>query len=326
MHATSRLALALASLAIVLGAASATAQDYPTRPIKIIVPQGPGSGADVVSRMLAESMTRELGQAVVVENKPGANGIIASSLVVKEPPDGYTLLQTSVSLVSFNQFLYKNVPFDPIRDFTFVAPIADASFAVVVSNKSGIKTWQEFLARAKANPDVITYGSAGSGNSTHLYAEMIAKQNGIKLRHIPYKGSSQALLAVVSGEVDLMVVPTVVGAGQITAGDKVVPLAQSGLVRSPQLPNVPLLKDLAPNVPPLPGWYALVGPAKMDPKVVERLAAAVNKFLADPAAQAKLRTLFVEPIPGSPAGIQKRGETEAQVWGGLIRDLKIQAE
>ncbi len=305
---------------------AAVAQDYPTRPIKIIVPQGPGSGADVVSRMLAETMTRELGQAVVVENKPGANGIIASTLVQKEAPDGYILLQTSVSLVSFNQFLYKDVPFDPIRDFTFVAPIADASFAVVVSIKSGIRTWQEFIARAKSNPDSITYGSAGAGNSTHLYAEMIARQNGIKLRHIPYKGSSQALLAVVSGEVDLMVVPTVVGAGQITAGDKLVTLAQSGLVKSPQLQNVPLLKDLAPNVPPLPGWYALVGPPKMDPKVVEKLAAAVNKFLADPAAQSKLRTLFVEPIPGTPAGIQKRGENEAAVWGGLIRDLKIQAD
>ena len=302
------------------------AQDYPTRPIKIIVPQGPGSGADVVSRMLAESLTRELGQAVVVENKPGANGIIASSLVLKEPPDGYTLLQTSVSLVSFNQFLYKNVPFDPIRDFTFVAPIADASFAVVASNKSGIKSWQEFLARAKANPDGVTYGSAGLGNSTHLYAEMIAKQNGLKLRHIPYKGSSPALLAVVSGEIDVMVVPTVVAAGQITAGDKMVTLAQSGEVKSPQLPNVPLLKDLARNVPPLPGWYALVGPAKMDARIVQKLAAGVDKFLADPAMQAKLRTLFVEPIPGTPAGIQKRGETEAQVWGGLIRELKIQAE
>jgi tripartite-type tricarboxylate transporter receptor subunit TctC len=305
---------------------SVSAQDFPARPIKIVVPQGPGSGADVVSRMLAESMTRDLGQAVVVENKPGANGIIASSLVLKEPPDGYTLLQTSVSLVSFNQFLYRNVPFDPLRDFTFIAPIADASFAVVVSNKSGIKSWQELVARAKAKPDEVTYGSAGLGNSTHLYAEMIAKQNGLKLRHIPYKGSSPALLAVVSGEVDMMVVPTVVAAGQITAGDKMVTLAQSGEVKSPQLPNVPLLKDLAPNVPPLPGWYALVGPAKMDPKVVQKLAASVNKFLADPAAQAKLRTLFVEPIPGTPAGIQKRGENEAQVWGGLIKELKIQAE
>src|SRR6476661_1833083 len=167
----------VAALALGAAAFALHAQDFPNRPIKLVVPQAPGSGADVVSRMLADSMTKQLGQPVVVDNKPGANGIIASQLVQKEAPDGYTLLQTSVSLVSFNQFLYKNVPFDPLRDFTFIAPIADASFAVVVSNKSGIKTWQELLARAKAKPDEVTYGSAGLGNSTHLYAEMIAKQN-----------------------------------------------------------------------------------------------------------------------------------------------------
>src|SRR6185436_13212995 len=197
--------------------------------------------ADVVARMLAERMTAELGHAVVVENKPGANGIVASGLVAKEPPDGYTLLQTSVSLVSFNQFIYKSMPFDPIKDFTFIAPIADASFAVVASNASGIKSWADFLAKAKASPEGLTYGSAGAGNSTHLYAEMIGRRTGAKLRHIPYKGSGPALLAIVAGEIDVMVVPTVVAAGQLTGG-KLVPLAQSGDVPSPQLPNVPLLK------------------------------------------------------------------------------------
>jgi len=279
----------------------------------------------VVARMLAERMTAELGQAVVVENKPGANGIVASGLVAKEPPDGYTLLQTSVSLVSFNQYIYKNMGFDPIKDFTFIAPLADASFVVVASNKSGIKTWEEFMARAKANPDGITFGSAGAGNSTHLYAEMIARRAGVKLRHIPYKGSGPALLAIVAGEIDVMVSPTVVAAGQLTGG-KLVPLAQSGDVRSPQLPNVPLLKDLSPSVPPLPGWYALIGPAKMDATVVQKLAASVNKFLADPAVKAKLQAQFLEPIPGTPQGIQKRGEQEAALWGGLIQELKIQAD
>ncbi|MEO5692737.1 MAG: tripartite tricarboxylate transporter substrate binding protein [Usitatibacter sp.] len=303
----------------------AQAQEYPTRPIKIISPQTPGSGSDVVARMMAEKMTVELGQAVIVENKPGGNGILASSMVVKEAPDGYTLFLTSVSLVSFNQFMYRNMPFDPIKDFTFVAPVADASFAVVASNASGIKTWAEFVSRAKAKPDSLTFGSAGAGNSTHLYAEMISRKMGFKLRHIPYKGSSPALMAIVAGEIDVMVVPTVVAAGQLTGG-KLVPLAQSGEVRSPQLPNVPLLKELAPDVPPLPGWYALVGPAKMDPKIVQRLATAVNNFLADTAVQARLRALFVEPIPGTPAGIQKRGEQEAALWGALIRDLKIQAD
>jgi len=305
--------------------AIASAQDFPTRPVKIVVPQAPGSGADVVARMLADSMGKDLGQPVIVDNRPGANGIVASALVAKEAPDGYTLLQTSVSLVSFNQYIYKNMGFDPIRDFTFIAPLADASFVVVASNKSGIKTWEEFMARAKANPDGITFGSAGAGNSTHLYAEMIARRAGVKLRHIPYKGSGPALLAIVAGEIDVMVSPTVVAAGQLTGG-KLVPLAQSGDVRSPQLPNVPLLKDLSPSVPPLPGWYALIGPAKMDATVVQKLAASVNKFLADPAVKAKLQAQFLEPIPGTPQGIQKRGEQEAALWGGLIQELKIQAD
>jgi len=317
--------IAALAFAATLASLAAVAQDYPTRPIKIISPQAPGSGSDVVARMLAEKAGAELGQAIVVENKPGGNGIVAQGLVAKEPPDGYTLLITSVSLVSFNQFMYKNIPYDPIKDFTFIAPIADASFMLIASGASGIKSWSDFVARAKANPDALTYGSAGSGNSTHLYAEMIARKLGLKLRHIPYKGSAPALTAVIAGEVDVMVVPTVVAAGQLTSG-KIVPLAQSGDVRSPQLANVPLMKELTPDVPPLPGWYALVGPAKMDPKVVQKLATAVNNFLADTAVQSKLRGLFVEPIPGTPAGIQKRGEQEAALWGALIRELKIQAD
>jgi tripartite-type tricarboxylate transporter receptor subunit TctC len=320
-----RAPIAIASILAAFTLATAAAQDYPTRPIKIVVPQPPGSGADVVSRMLAERMTQELGQPVVIENKPGANGILASQIVVKEAPDGYTLFQTSVSLVSFNQFLYKNTPIDPIKDFTFIAPLADASFLVVASNASGIKTWADFLAKAKANPDGVTYGSGGLGNSTHLYTEMIGRKAGLKLRHIPYKGPAAALLAILAGEVDVMVVPTVVAAGQLTSG-KLQILAQSGDAKSPALPNVPLLKDLAPEVPALPGWYALVGPAKMDPRVVQKVSVAVNKFLADPAVQSKLRGQFLEPIPGTPEGIQKRGTDEATVWGGLIRDLKIQAD
>ena len=319
----SRTAFALAAIAFSAGIASA--QEWPTRPIHIVVPQGPGSGADVVSRMLAESMAKDLGQPVVVDNKAGANGIIAEQAVVKEPPDGYTLLQTSVSLVSFNQFLYRNVPIDPIRDFTFVAPIADASFALVASTASGIKSWADFVARAKAQPGTLTFGSAGAGNSTHLYMEMIARKQGLALRHIPYKGSSPALLAIVAGEIDVMVVPTVVAVAQIQGG-KLTVLAQSGDVRAPQMPTVPLLKDLSPDVPPLPGWYALVGPAKMDPKIVQKLAASVNKFLADSAVKAKLLDLYLAPIPGTSAGIQKRGENEAAVWGALIRDLGIQAD
>jgi tripartite-type tricarboxylate transporter receptor subunit TctC len=154
---------------------------------------------------------------------------------------------------------------------------------------------------------------------------MIVLSSGMKLRHIPYKSSGPALMAVVPGEADVMTVTTATGLAQIKAG-KVVGLAQSGDQRSPLLPDLPLLKELTPNVPALPGWYALVAPAKMDPKVTQVLAGAVNRFLADPVMKQKLVDQFLFPIPGTPARIQKRAEDEARVWGGLIRDLKIQID
>ena len=315
----------LASVALVFAGGPAAAQIFPARPIKLVIPQAPGSGADVTGRMLADFMSKDLKQSVVIDNKPGANGIIASQAVQREQPDGYTVLLTSVSLVSFNQFLYKNVPYDPLKDFTFVAPVANAGFVLVASLNSGIKSWADLVKKAKAEPDGLTFSSAGVGNSTHLYSEMIALRSGIKLRHVPYKSSGPALMAVVSSEVDLMTVTTATGLAQIKAG-KVVGLAQSGETRSPQLADLPLLKELAPDIPALPGWYALVGPSDMDAKVTQTLAASVNRFLTDPVIKQKLIDQFLFPIPGTPADIQKRAENDARIWGGLIRDLKIQID
>jgi tripartite-type tricarboxylate transporter receptor subunit TctC len=315
--------LALAALAIL--ATSALAQDYPNRNVKLVVPQAAGSGGDIVARLMADHMSKDLGQTVFVDNRPGANGIIGSGEVAHAPPDGYTLLLTSVSLVSFNPYMYKHLPYDPKKDFTFIAPVADASFVVVASPASGIKSWDDFVRKAKASADGLTFPSAGAGNSTHLYMEMIGRKAGLKLRHIPYKGSAPALMSVVASETDVMLVPTVVAFAQIQAG-KVVALAQSGDKRSAKMPNVPLLKEVAPDVPPLPGWYAVVGPPKMDPKVVQKIASAVNDFLKDPAMVAKLNDQYLLPIPGSPAGIQERAEQEAKVWGALIRELNIQAD
>ena len=326
MRHTLRLFLgSIGSVVLACAAGSASAELFPTRPIKLVIPQAPGSGADVVGRLMADFMSKDLKQSVVVDNKPGANGIIATQMVQREPADGYALLLTSVSLVSFNQFLYKNIPYDPLKDFTFVAPVAEAGFVLVASNTSGITTWSGLLKRAKENPEGLTFASAGLGNSTHLYTEMIALRSGFKLRHIPYKSSGPALMAVVAGEADLMTVTTATGLAQIKGG-RVVGLAQSGDARSPQLPDLPLLKELTPNIPALPGWYALVGPARMDPAATQILAASANRFLADPAMKQKLVEQFLFPIPGTPTEIQKRAETEARIWGGLIRELKIEID
>jgi tripartite-type tricarboxylate transporter receptor subunit TctC len=325
MNLSRRSVLAACGVVLALSTGFATAQDYPSRPIRLVIPQAPGSGADVVGRMLADFLSRDLHQAVVVDNKPGANGIIASQSVMKEPADGYTVMLTSVSLVSFNQFLYKNVPYNPLKDFTFIAPVADAGFVLVASNASGIKSWNDLVQKARANPDTVSFASAGTGNSTHLYTEMVALRSGFKVRHIPYKSSGPALMAVVAGETDIMVVTTATGLAQIKAG-KVVGLAQSGEARSPQLPDLPLLKELTPNVPALPGWYAFIAPAKLDPAITQKLSASVNHFLSDPAMKKSLIEQFLFPIPGTSADIQKRAEAEAKIWGGLIRDLKIQMD
>lgn len=305
-----------------LAAKRAVAQDYPTRPIRFIIPQGPGSGADTVGRQLADFLAKYLNGSVVVDNKPGANGILAASITAKERPDGYSIFLTSVSLTSFNPHLYKNVPYDAIKDFTFIAPVADASFMVVASKKSGIKNWAEFVKMAERNPGKFTYASAGLGNSTHLYMAKIARDLKLDLRHIPYKGSGPALLSVVSGETDLMCVTTVTGLPQYEA-HAVVALAQSGEKRSSRMRDIPLIKEVDPQTPALPGWYALVGPAGMPPKIVARLSAGVQAFLADDQNKKRLNDQFLFPIPGSSEQIKARAIQESKTWGELIKSLNI---
>ncbi|MDW5444184.1 tripartite tricarboxylate transporter substrate binding protein [Polaromonas sp. SM01] len=305
-----------------MGANHAFGQDFLTRPIKLMIPQGPGSGADATGRQLAEFLSKHLNTSVVVDNKPGANGILASSIIAKERPDGNSIFLTSVSLVSFNQHLYKKVPYDAINDFTFISPVADASFMVIASKKSGIKNWSDFVKKAQSEPGKLTFASAGLGNSTHLYMEKIAKDLKLDLRHIPYKGSGPALMSVVSGETDLMCVTTVTALPQFEART-VTALAQSGDKRASRMAEIPLIKDLAPEMPALPGWYALVGPAGMSPDVVKKLSGAVTAFLEDESNKKKLNEQFLFPIPGSSEQIKARAIQESKIWGELIKSLNI---
>ncbi|OZI34594.1 ABC transporter substrate-binding protein [Bordetella genomosp. 10] len=312
-------------LAAALALPAARAAGFPDHPIRLIVPQSAGSGGDVVVRLLSDRMGSALGASVVVENKPGANGIVAMSYVAKSPPDGYTLLLAGVSQMSFNPKLYKNLPYDADKDYTYVAPVVDTPFVLVAGKNSPYKTLPQLIAAAKAAPNAITFASAGAGNSTHLSTELIASGAGIKLKHIPYKGSGPALNAVIGGQVDLMT--SVLGSAlpQIQAGN-VVPLAVLADQRASDLPNVPTLQEAGLHVPPMPGWFALVGPAGMDQAVVGKLNAAVQAAIADPGVDRKLRDLYFVPLHGSAEQMRTRADQDARFWGDFIARNGIQVD
>lgn len=311
--------------AAMLGSGMVLADDgYPNRPIRLIVPQSAGSGGDVVARLLGEKLSKDLGQSIVVDNRPGANGIVAMTTVAKASSDGYTLLLTGVSQISFNPHLYASLPYNPQKDYTFISPVVDTPFVLVASKASGITSMPGLIEKAKQKPGGLTFSSAGVGNSTHLAMEVVADKLGLKMTHVAYKGSGPALTGVVAGEVDTMA--SVLGAAlpQVTGGT-VVPLAIMGPQRVKELPNVPTLKEAGVDVPVLPSWYALVGPAGLDPKIVSKLNAAVQGALADPQVKAKLASLYLYPVAGTSDAMKQRAASESKTWGEFIRKRGIQS-
>lgn len=318
--------LALAGATALSTPLSAWAQSpWPARPVKLVVPQGAGSGSDVIARLLSERLAQQLGQSVVVDNVPAANGLVALGAVAKAPADGYTLVLAGVSQIAFNPSLYKSLPYEPLKDFTFLAPIADTPFALLTSNKSGVKTFAQFLELAKQKNGELTYSSAGIGNSTHIAMELIASTAGVKLMHVPYKGSAAALTAVLSGEVDAMV--SVVGPAlpQVQAG-KVQAVAVLGASRVSQWPQVPTVKQAGLEVPPMPGWYAIAGPARLDSKIVSTFNIAIHKVMADPAVKARLSELSLTGMSGGEAEIRQRAIDDQAYWGSFITKNNIRVE
>lgn len=297
----------------------------PSGPIRVVLPQAAGSSGDIILRSMAEIMTRELGQPIVVENRPGANGSIAANYVKQQRPDGQTLMLPGVSMVAFNQHLYRNLPYDPLRDFTYIAPVTNTAFVVIASRQSGITTLRELVDRARAQPDRITFSSAGIANTTHLAMEMLADRAGVRMTHVPYGGSPAAMTAVASGQVDAMA--AVLGiALPLIRGGQVVPLAVVREARTPVLPDVPTQAEAGVPGPVIPGWFALVGPAGLPEAAVARLNAATRTALQDPGVRARLDAADLEPLFSTAAELRQRLESESRIWGDFIRARGLRLE
>jgi tripartite-type tricarboxylate transporter receptor subunit TctC len=309
------LGLSLASLA--------QAQDYPTKPIKIVVPFTAGGGVDGIGRALADKLAPKLGQPVIVDNRPGASGNIAAEYVYKSPPDGYTLFVGGDGSLAVNQMLFAKLNFEPEK-FEPIAMLAVSPMMITVNARVPVQSLQELIAYGKANPDKITFGSAGAGGASHLAAEVFQKSTGTRFVHVPYKGILQAFNDVIAGHVDMMF-GFEASVGPHMHGDKVRVLAVTGAKRNPALPNVPAVSELVPGYV-MVSWAALVAPPGTPASVLQKLSAATVEVMRIPEVIERIRLQGYEVIGTNAAAAKIQLKQEAERWRKMIPSLGITPE
>lgn len=307
-----------------LWAGAALAQNWPAQPIKIIVPFTPGTGMDTIARTVAPYLSQRLGQPVVVQNTPGASGNIGAEQVAKSTPDGYTLLMGANTLLIASQ-LYKNVPFNPVRDFAPVSMTAWGTLMLVASPKSGIKTLEELVARAKANPGNISYGSPGVGTPHHMAMELFNVQTQISMLHVPYKGTAGYTTDLLSGEINVGFLPVHVAAGFVNSG-KLQALAVGSAKRHPVAPNVPTIDELGTKGVDVDMWYSLSAPAKTPEAVVRRINTEIVAVMKLPEVRETLGKAGMDAAWSTPAELGGIVTKDYARWGEVIRRNGITAE
>ena len=317
----------LAQLAAALASPAAFAQQtaYPGKPVRLVVAYAAGGGTDVAGRIVAEALSRELGQQVFVENKVGASGNVGGAFVAKAPADGYTLLFGAMANLAINPFLFKDMPYAPEKDFAPVGKVFDTSHVIVASPSSAIRSWDDLLRLPKAAPGRFTYASAGAGTSTHIVAELFANAAGIQLTHVPYKGNGPALIDVMSGQVDLMF-DQVPNSAPHVAGGKVKPLAVMSKTRLDTMPNVPTVVELGMPQVVASSWTGLFVPAHTPQPVVAQLNRAMGKVLADPDTRAKMAKVGAVADHSSPAEMARLLADDSRRFGELVRKANIKAD
>ncbi|MDO5289804.1 MAG: tripartite tricarboxylate transporter substrate binding protein [Pseudomonadota bacterium] len=315
----------LMALACAVMPAAVLADAYPSKTIRMVIPFPPGGGTDILGRLVAQKLTEAHQWSVVADNKAGAGGTLGITEAARGKPDGYDMVMGQKDNLVVGPWLYKNLPWNPVKDFAAVAHVAWAPVIIATSVNSKFKTLADVVAAAKAAPDTITYGSPGNGTTIHLAGDQFGKAAGIQLRHVPYKGSNPALMDALAGNVDLLVSSVPSAMAQIKAG-KLRPLAVTSARRSSSLPDVPTVAESGFKGFDAITWYGLLMPAGTPSAVVARMNTAVNELLATPEMQKAIRGQGAEPQAMTSEAFAQQLQRDYRDMQAIVRDAGIQME
>ena len=317
--------LPLLALLLLTAATAVEAQDYPTRPIKIVVPFAPGGGTDFLARLIGQKLADGLGQSVLVDNRPGGSTIIGAQIVAKAAPDGYTLLSSNGTTFSINQTLNKKLPYDPIKDFVPIALTGRFVMLLVVASGFPAQTTAELIAQAKAKPGQIPFASPGQASAHHLAMAQFMQQAGIDMVHVPFKGAGPAMQELLAGRVPVMFLDYSTAQEMLRAG-RLRAIATATSERFAPLPAVPTLREAGFDIADTAAWQGLAAPAGTPPAIIRRLNAEVVRALAEPATRQRLLDAGIDPISGPSEQFAAYIRSEVGRWAGVIDKAGIKVE
>jgi len=313
----------IACAALLVCASVASAQNWPARPVRLVIPFTPGGGSDTTARILGQKMGENAGQTFIADNKPGAGGNIAFEFVAKAEPDGYTLLYSPVG-IAINPTLFPKVNYR-IEDFVAITEIGEAPLLVVVNNSLPVRSLGDFIKLARAHPGNVRFASSGTGSSSHLASEVLGMMAGLRMIHVPYKGGPQAMHDVIGGQLEMVTLPMPETLPQVRAG-RVRALGQTGIKRSPNAPDIPTLDEAGLKGYTVMTWYVVFAPAKTSDAVVQRIHAEFDRALRVRDVQDRLRAAGItEIVAAPPEAAAQFVRNEYQRWGKVIRELGIKA-
>jgi tripartite-type tricarboxylate transporter receptor subunit TctC len=315
----------LTALAAALSPGLASAQNYPGKPIRLVLPFPPGGGTDGIARIVGDVLGKRLGQRILVDNRPGAGGNIASALVAKAAPDGYTLLMGFSTALTVNPGLYKDLPFNVQKDFVPITELADGQYILVVHPSMPAKSVEELIAHAKANPGKLKFASGGMGSPLHLAGELFKARTGVDLLHLPYKGGGPAAIAVLGNEAQILFGSVASTLPQIQAG-KLRALATTGLKRLPALPDIPALDQIGLKGFEVTTWYGLLAPARTPHPILDKLYKETIATLQEPTVKDDLAKLGLSVVGSAPQQFAELIQRETDNWTKVINEAGIKPE